>query len=980
MPPQTSPPDQSQSYLHVIPVQQNLIDTTCEIILEQHAARLPDLSAVTVLLPDNNAIGLCRQILLQKAAARGYDALLGPDVAALSSWLNEQVLLERGVVNNYARELLLVDALQQHTHIYGHGNPWMLSDSLLELFDELTRWHVKLPESLDDFIKNLFDAYGNAEAVRDTLGREALLVHTLWYAMHQQLNAMNLIDHHTALLLKLGQSIGELAEHRQLYFCGANIPTPAELQWHTQLINRQQLHVVTHDINCFAADNHAPSYIQCLDMAFDHKDLDLKHRATQCLQKFPVSPLVPVISVYCASDAEDEALAIDIQVRQWLLQGKTNIGIVTENRKLARRIRALLERANIAVEDNAGWPLSTTSAATVLERWLESIEEDFHYRPLLDCLKSPFFLDDNEDFLQQVYILEQHIIIDENTPGNIDRYLKHIKLRANKLPTGMDTGRYDALQVLIQHIAYGAKPLLPLTKGDNHTATQFIDALLESLDRVHVVDAYQKDDAGIQLLAEINQLKLAATLAPMEFNWTTFRSWLGLALERFNFKVQNHESTVKLLTLNNSEFYAFDALVLAGAEKEFLPRHSKPSPFFNDNVRSTLNIPTQQQKHALTYYYFRRLLLSVPFDSESTQDSGNQTILVTRRIRENDEDIIASPWISALQSFHQLAYGHDLSNPQLGELVNAGNTRVQHDHAPLPIALASAPKPQTPAALIPTTLSASGYQQLIDCPYQFFAARCLRLAPPDTVREALQKSDYGEKIHQCLEAFHSDLAGLPGPFAEPITPQNREQAEQLLNDIAAVIFSRDIEDNFMHRGWLKRWQTVIPHYIDWQIQQQFYATPYAMEVKINKANLDKDLAISGRIDRIDTGDQRLSVIDYKTGKIPSQEEVSRGEAVQLPFYLLLLMTESVDELIGSLLDNPAGIQAMYVDLGNTGKVQAKITLTAEELASLAKLNKERLLQVVRQISHGEPLPAWGDNKTCEYCPMDGLCRKQTWAQ
>jgi ATP-dependent helicase/nuclease subunit B len=413
--------------------------------------------------------------------------------------------------------------------------------------------------------------------------------------------------------------------------------------------------------------------------------------------------------------------------------------------------------------------------------------------------------------------------------------------------------------------------------------------------------------------------------------------------------------------------------VLAGAEAQFLPRHANQSPFFNDSVRATLKVPTQRQKQALGYYHFRRLLLSVPYNNPASP-----TILVTRRARDNDEDIIPSLWIAALQSFHQLAYGSDLSNHLLGDLTGNSNSHVQHDHAPLPRPAAPSPRPTIPAPLIPATISASAYQQLVDCPYQFFAARCLRLAPPDTVKEALQKSDYGEKIHQCLEAFHSDLPDLPGPFTATITPKNRDQAEKLLNDIATTVFAREVEDNFMHRGWLKRWQTIIPRYVDWQIHQQQHGALHATEIKIRQARLDKRVIISGRIDRIDTGDQRLSVIDYKTGAIPAADEVLSGEAVQLPFYLLLLMTESVDDTISSLLQQDCNIQAMYVDVGDVNKVQSRATMENTALNQLVHGNRKRLLEITEQISNGKPLPAWGDNNTCNYCPMDGLCRKQTW--
>jgi len=958
--------------LIVVPIQQNLIDVTCEQVLERNTPQLPDLSNVTILLNDSNAVNYAKTSLLTKAAIRGHSALLGPQLMSLKDWLNEHVDIELGVVNNHARELLLVEALQKHTHIYGQGNPWVLAESLMELFDELTQWHVELPNSAQDFIKKVEDAYGSTSEVNKALSREALLVHTLWYALHQQLAELKLIDQHGGRLLKLGQSVNTLAPEQLLIYCGVNPPTPAEDYWRQQLSQRSQLLVVTHDISTFNTADDSSEYVQSLKLIFQHDKGHLKSRAEECRQLFPSSPLTPVLQVYAASNAEDEALAVDIQVRRWLLKGKKQIGIVTENRKLARRIRALLERANIPVEDNTGWPLSTTSAATVLERWLEAIEDDFHYIPFLDCLKSPFFMEPTEDYLKLVYFLEQHIIIDENVASGIERYLKHIEFRKHKLRNEVDTKTYDALKVLLHQIAHAAEPLQPLLDGNLYDAPHWLDALLDSFSRLHILKAYEKDAAGLQLLNEIEQLKLAAQLAPTQLDWPTFRNWLGLTLERFNFKIPGRQSPVKLLTLNMTEYYSFDAVVIAGAEQGVLPHGAKLSPFFNDAVRSSLGIPTQEDKNCLSRYLFQRLMVSIP-----TQELTN-SILITRRARENDEEIIPSPWLAELQAFHQLAYGSDLSAEELPAIMNHPDAHIKLDKAPPPAPNPVMPKVKPPATLIPTTLSASAYQQLVDCPYRFYAAYCLKLAPPESVREALEKSDYGQRIHKCLEAFHGNVPELPGPFQGKIDPQNRQQAIALLTQISETVFAQDIEDNFMHRGWIKRWLSQIPAYIDWQMDQQTRGYPIATEISIKDTQIDKHVAIRGVIDRLDKNQNQFSIVDYKTGRTPSVDEVMTGETVQLPFYLMLLLQQPEQILYGKVDSQSAEISAQYVELGAAPKVTSRLVVNNENLRTLADKNQLRLVEVIDQIRQGKALPAWGDNQTCEYCPMDGLCRKQSW--
>ena len=54
-------------------------------------------------------------------------------------------------------------------------------------------------------------------------------------------------------------------------------------------------------------------------------------------------------------------------------------------------------------------------------------------------------------------------------------------------------------------------------------------------------------------------------------------------------------------------------------------------------------------------------------------------------------------------------------------------------------------------------------------------------------------------------------------------------------------------------------------------------------------------------------------------------------------------------------------------------------LEGEALALLSQQNRRRLAQIVADIDAGAPLPAWGDDRTCRYCAMDGICRKQAWS-
>lgn len=972
---QSLPFDEPPTGQTVLPIYQNIIESCVDIILDRFKQQLPDLSNIHILLSSSGAVTQFRSVLLQKADAIGHSALLGPNIMSLENWAKQQSLLSLTTLSEHSRELLLVGALKEFPHIYKQSSPWTLAESLMELFDELTLANIELPKNLEDFQQKISDAYGATEDVKATLGKEALLVHTLWYAMQQQLSDLGSVDRTTANLLHLGNSTEQLPDNQHVFFCGIDNPAPSETDWRKQLLKRQQLNLIVQNYSEFNSKKSDDPYHRFLDFAYDIKSINFYQRVELCKEQLPESPVQSRIRIFASESAEDEALAIDIQVRRWLLQGKTRIGIVTENRKLARRVRALLERANITVNDDAGWALSTTSAATVLERWLETVEQDFHYLPLLDFLKSPFVLANDDEFLKTVYQFEQHIVVDENTPNDISRYLRHIELRKTKLQEDNIKVDYDALVELLTAVNTAARPLLALQKSnEEHNSGKYIDALLDSLHLLKVVDAFSEDAAGLQILSEINELKLAAKQIPTIMDWFTFRSWLGRTFERFNFKPEPQPSPVKLTTLSNSEYFKFDACIIAGSEQQFLPHTSKVSPFFNDAVRSALNVTTQADRQAVNYFLFRRLLCSVKHNSSTTGE-----ILITRRSMDNGEEIIASPWLAALQSFHMQCYGSDLCDDEIPELLASAQYQVILDEAALPTEISENPKTKIPQTLLPETLSASAYQQLVDCPYQFFAARCLGLAPPDVVKEALQKLDYGNLVHRCLEAFHSNVKGLPGPYQGQIYLKDREKAIGLLNEISLAVFSEDIEDNFLHRGWLRRWQQIIPLYINWQMEQQEISTPIANEVDIKKTPLSERTSIKGRIDRIDKKKHGLVILDYKTGRTHKKEEMISGEATQLPFYLMLLLTENNPKFTRHLEQADDYVTAFYVDLYNNKKVSSKAIIENQELLKTVDQNRHRLLAVMDQLHQGHEAPAWGSVDVCKHCKMDVLCRKQAWS-
>ncbi|MCG6899938.1 MAG: PD-(D/E)XK nuclease family protein [Gammaproteobacteria bacterium] len=951
----------------LVPYRDDILSVAAHRVLEC-ASALPDLTKTVVLLPDLQFAPRLRRHLLETAWGLGHAALLGPEISTIDQWLNEHTCIEQVIPGRARRELMLVEVLRQHPAVFNNGDPWQISSCLISLFDELTLNRVSIPDDLNDFTERLQAAYGIDDHLPEPLGVEANLVHRFWKAWHSQLNDEHMLDPGIASLQRLAMQ-QQAAPDNEIFLVGFDQLHAAQLEWiesllqsgHAQCILYQPTHWLdeSRSLPLAALLQKAPRCSTndprstCLDTVFQVGRHSPAERAAAFCQQHPQSPLSGQLNIQPASSPEQEARAIDVQVRQWLLAGKQPIAIVTEDRRLARRVRALLDRAGIELQDTGGWALSTTSAAAALERWLETVEEDFAHQPLLDVLKSPFLFpgEDRDRHESIVYRLEQDIIQRENIASGLQRYRTHINLRLQRLETSWTEETAALLQRLLNRLEQAAEPLQGCLGMTRSRPVRLLQGLRASLESIGIWAAFEDDPAGQRILQEWQLLFDAASHSDIDMNWAEFRAWLGTALERHDFVPATSDSPVMLLTLQQAQLGQYEAVIIGACDREYLPASSARSPFFNDPVRSDLGLPVWSARYDEQLQRFRRLLESAP------------QLLLTWHQENAGEMRMPSPWLEAIRTFHVLAWQDDLAARELQALLEHPATRVAGNN-PLPVPERHPyPQPGLPAALLPATLTVSMHRQLIDCPYKFFAACGLQLKPREAVKEAFEKAEYGSLVHQSLEVFHKGASGFPTASPVPVTPATRLQAIHVLEDISGAIFARELEDNFEHRAWLRRWRTLIPAYIDWQIKRQQTWT-FTDAERAGEVELMPGRSLAGRLDRIDCNATGTAVLDYKTGFIPGQDEVDQGEEVQLPSYALLTDTM------------PQRVEYLQVDK----KISNRICLESERLEELADAVKQRLVTVLGEIEAGATLPAWGDTRTCGYCEMSGLCRKQAWLE
>lgn len=993
-----------------VPAFQNILQHTAGFIFEKFADQAPDFSRLFVFLPHSRVTQQFNTILCHSTGA-DLPAIIPPWVGTLKSWATQFISNAHpnyNIISEHTRQLLFIEALQQYPKLFKEENQWQVAQALLNLFDELSLNQIDIFTSAEEWQQQLEHAYGIKEPHSNFqhLHNESKIVYTLWHAWQQQLDGNNLFDETSDYLSRLSNAAQSINEQHCFICLGLSQYSKAEQAFLQVLINKNQCHVIefadTIDdaigdtIELSGADknnDHALSTL--ISETFKQAPptesfMSIKQRAQNYAKQYPdLFDKEPPFSVYLAADEEEQIRAIDYYVRINLLDGKNNIGIISEDRKLSRRLRALLERSNIQLQDNAGWSLATTQAATIIERWLECIEEDFSAYPLLDCLKSPFLnitksaLGEDatdDDFRKNIYRFEHDLIFHENVSRNIAHYKSQLRDRLKRLSHWPATS-YDSLINTLDYIEKIAQPLRKYYPGSNHGSntdgkkialSDFLDAITNSLEQLGVFQRYQNDEAGLVLLKTFEALKQSVQHSNPVLSWFDCRIWLGMALESQHFMPSTDNAVVQLMTLEQSSHLNFDCIIIAAAESQHYPGSPNNSPFFNQAVRASLELHTWEQQRTQRHELFNRAMLSAP------------DILLTACDEEKGEEKPVSPWLELLINFYTLAYDKKpdfkkLENPSLQQLVRSNIEVFNCDDDELPEP-SKQPSPALTQDLIPEKISASSYQRIINCPYQYFGADALRLKPLEELSDELKKAGYGERIHTILQTFHSGYKKYGKAFGQSITETNRLEAEAYLNTLSEKIFLSDLEDNVLHRSWLYRWQKHIPSYVRWQIQHQadwdIHLSEKHIEVTLpvteqeseTEESSDETVTIYGRLDRIDINkqDQTHAIIDYKTGQTARQDDIDNGENVQLSIY--------------ALLDNKAStVSYLSVDSPRQ-KVETKSSLSGDDLQINRDKNRQRLFELSAQLKSHESLHAWGDDVVCAYCNFSGLCRKAEWAE
>ncbi len=867
------------------------------LIARTSSARDPGLASALVLVPTFSHIGLLRAAL----AAELGDSFLPPQIRTPGSWLEQQLPdPDAPLPASPTERLMALYATLRET-------PWLkklfaarrntdllpLAQTLIGLSDELTAALLPAalaqPEDIDDrWQAALAQLSPRAAAL---LSDEAQLVWRLWQVERDAR------DPGMVRYAAMQRAASEAAF--PLFWCSPWLPDPIEAAFLERWSLQQPVERIQLDWTAGA-----------LPAAFSASWPELLDGVP--VDVVSISPPAGVV-LHEANSMEDEAQMAAQAIVDWIAAGRQRIALIPQDRVVARRLRALLERARISVSDETGWKLSTTRAAAVLHAWIELAGTGGDVGRLLDFLKSPFIVHD--------------ALADPVQRSVVESELVGAGAAAGWEALAAALGGNAPAKALLEAIAREA--------GRYRAARPLCDWVADSLAALAALgcsDALAADKAGAQVLEMLARLARDCGSLDQRFSLAEWRALVDLQMEQTVFVAPREDRRVMMVPLNGSTLREFDAAIVVGADAEHLPSRPAEQLFFANAVRRELGLETRESRQRQQLREFAALLISCP------------DVVLSWQARRDGDAVKPAAWIQRLELLLE-TQGHG----------GLPRRRPQQAVERLTATPASMPAPAA-AALLPARLSASGYNSLVACPYQFFASRMLALSAPDDITELPERRDYGDWLHQILKRYHDALREQPTPPA---------QRYALMASLSEEVFGVQIARNPDALRYKVRWLSRCDDYVNWANQHEAAGWTFAFGEEPKEQPLalaGRTVRLVGKLDRIDrNADGDLMVIDYKTTRAVSlKARLKDFEDQQLPFYALLL--------------DPAPVRAAYVAIDD----DPGAALEPDDLDQWRTALCGQIESSLTAIAEGDAMPAHGTGKSCDWCSMRGLCRKGAW--
>ena len=647
------------------------------------------------------------------------------------------------------------------------------------------------------------------------------------------------------------------------------------------------------------------------------------------------------LSLIQASTDEEEAGTISLIMREVLETPGKTCALITPDPSLARRVRSKLSRWQISVDSSAGEPLEETSHGSFLSLIVDGALDPFDPVTLADIARHPL---SNLSAAQRAdwadFEMKALRGVRPKTVADIEGRLK------GEAHSGFDIWQklQSALTPLSEAFSQG-RDLMPADIAVAHTI---------ALEDIGNGAQLWRDEAGEKAANLLSSLIEHGEILPPLSGISYKRLMSTLMRGEVVRPRYGTESRLRILGPLEARMIDADLIVLGGLNEGVWPAPPSPHPFLSRGMRIKVGLSAPERRFGLSAHDFATL-------------AAKPNVILTRAQRTSDGPAVMSRWLWRLTTLARGALGDKVDMALEAPMPYLQWARAV-DQAPDELDIAAAPEPKPPLETRwpkgKKQLSVTQISKWIRDPYSIYVDKILRLRSLDPLDQPLGGREYGNAIHRALELFakgHSKTSGA-----------------------LMALFEKEFVDAGYEEFSLSRYRPRLQAMADWfsNWARMRRADGYKLVFVEEKArwqvrkNDEHIFTLTGIPDRVEAGPDGLSVIDFKTGTIPSAKMIEAGFDPQLPLLAAMLQAGAFGQA--------AEVSEMLYIKPNTDLDKNKIKSALNKKTPDEQIT-DTIAELAQLIEHFDnPDSAYYSQPRAQYTnpygDYDHLARRAEWAR
>ncbi len=635
-----------------------------------------------------------------------------------------------------------------------------------------------------------------------------------------------------------------------------------------------------------------------------------------------------------AENPQEEAQIIALMMREVLETPQKTAMLVTPDRDLARRVATNLKRWQVDIDDSAGIPLSKTVLGHFLTLIARMLDHQHHTVLLLEMLKHSFcqFGDKKVAYNDSITLFEKEIMRGPRL-DNIDA----IKQKIDHLKESENRKRLKTLITEIENtfsIVWNKK---------EEIFSNWIDHHIMIAETLGMPDTLWRDEMGEAAATLFSDLKNSIHWHPA-MTASGYADIIETLMSQITIRprYQKHPR-LKILSPIEGQLQSADLMIMSGLNEGVWPISQNHDPWMSRPMRQQFGLPSLERQIGLSAHNF-------------CQHFASPRVILTRCQMNDGAQTVPSRWLLRLETVLKQAKTPPLSGAYPYQILAQ---EIDYTDTTTPC---EQPHPTPPVAVRPLKLSATEIETWIRDPYSIYAKHVLKLRKLKEIEEDEESRDWGTYVHHVLEVF---------------TNQQHDINKKDILKILLRIADQHLEEKTLRPEQHKQWRSKFEHIAEWFIDYERTNSAVLKRLGERSGTITiNDFTLTGRVDRLDLCcDNKMQIIDYKTGSVPTKTAVKKGYAPQLS--LMGLIAENGG--FGEGKEFNIAQLSYYKFSGKKEKPADVITFSDPE--TLIQKSKEHLLKLIEAFSKIDT-PYWSIPNFAvkpTYNDYEHLARIQEWS-